>query len=243
MNEIVIKTPETTTLEDEAGTFIQTAESIQVTTADEHGIALESIRDIRQMEKRITEHFEPSRKALDVAKKEVLAARDKLVKPLTAARGILNDKAVTYQQEQERIAAEAQRKADEEARIAREKAEAEAKAAEKARLAALEEAIDSEDEEAAEEILAADPEPVQEIVPVVVEAPAIAKVAGASTRTTWKAEVVDKMALIQYVAANPEWEFLLDASLPGLNRIAVSQKDQMNVPGVKAVSSSTVVTR
>ncbi len=242
-NEIIIARPETEMIEAEVLTAIEQADEVQITTAIEHGTALELIKALRDREKRITEHFEPSRKALDVAKKEVLAARDTLIKPLEAARGVLSGKAVTYQQEQERIAAEAQRKADEEARIAREKAEAEAAEKEAARLAALEEAIEEGDEEKAEEILEAEPEPVEEIAPVPIIAPALAQVKGAGTRTTWKAEVVDFMQLVNYVAANPEWEFLLEPSMPGLNRIAVSQKDKMDVPGVKAVSSTGVVTR
>lgn len=243
MSEIIIARPDTAALQTDVEVAIATAEAVQVTTAPEHGAALEMIKDLRDREKAITEHFEPSRKALDVAKKEVLAARDSLVKPLEAARGVLGNKAVTYSQEQERIAAEAQRKAEEEARIAHEKAEAEAKQAEEERLAALEEAIEEGDTDKAEEILEAEPEPVEEIMPEPITAPAVAQVKGAGTRTTWSAEVTDKAALIQYVAANPDWLFLVEASMPSLNRIAVAEKENMAIPGVKAISSTNIVTR
>ncbi len=240
-NEIIIARPDTAVLQTDVETAIAVAEAVQVTTAPEHGSALEMIRDLRDREKAITEHFEPSRKALDAAKKEVLAARDSLVKPLEAARGVLGGKAVEYSQEQERIRAEAQRKADEEARIAREKADAEAKAAEDKRLAALEEAIKEEDEKKAEEIMEAEPEPVEEIAPVEVAAPALAQVKGAGTRTTWSAEVIDLTALITYVSMNIGARcVLLQPYMKELNRIAVRDKDRFDIPGVKAVPSTSV---
>ncbi len=221
MNDIVIAKPDTTTLEQEAASVIERAQDLQITNQDEHAIALVTIKSLRNQEKAIAAHFEPVRKAADAAKKEVLRARDALVKPLAAARGVLSDKAMMYAQEQEQIRLEAQRKADEEARIAQEKADAEAKA---------------------EEILEADPEPVEEIVPEKVESK-VAEVEGTSTRTTWSAEVVDKFALIRFVDEVSGYDHLLEPCMKELNKLAVAQKDMLDIPGVKAVPKTTVVTR
>ena len=226
-NKIVITRPETETLEREARAVIVRAEEIQITTADEHGVALDMIKALREREKRIAEHFEPSRKALDSAKKEILAARDSLVKPLAEARGVLSDKAVTYQQEQERIAREAQAKAD-----------AEARKKEEERLAAIKEAEAWSDDEEVERIQTTVAAP-----PVKAAPPAVAKVSGASSRTTWHAEVVDVGTLINHIAGNPDLHFLVEPNMKALNRIAVAEKENMAIPGVKAVPSTSVVTR
>ncbi len=227
-NKIIIARPETETLEQEARAVIVRAGEIQITTADEHGMALDMIKALREREKKITEHFEPSRKALDSAKKEILAARDSLVKPLAEARGVLSDKAITYQQEQELIAREAQAKIDAEARKKEEK-----------RLAAIKEAEAWGDEEEAERIQTAVATPA-----VKAEPPAVAKVQGAVSRTTWSAEVIDMTALIVYVSMETNLRgMLLEPCMKELNRIAVAEKENMAIPGVKAVPSTSVVTR
>ena len=237
-NEIVIARPETESLTEEAGVLVVKAEAVTIETRQDHAETLIFIKELRSRERAITEHFEPSRAALESAKKEILSARDSLVKPLAEARGILNSKATGYEDEQERIAREAQRKAEEEER---KKAE-EARKAEEERLAALEEALDEGEIEKAEEIMAADPEPEPEVVHVPV-VPDVAKVEGVSSHKRYSAEVVDKMLLIRYVAEHPEWESLIEPNIPALNRIAISQKDEMKLPGVKAVAKTVRSTR
>jgi len=75
----------------------------------------------------------------------------------------------------------------------------------------------------------------QRALPVIVVAPALAKVSGVSTRTDWRAEVVDKLALIRYVAAHPEWTNLLEANEPALSGLARSQRSALAIPGVRAI--------
>ena len=243
-NEIVIARPSTDTLEKQAQVFIARAEEMQITTVEHHETALEVIRDLRKQEKAITEHFEPSRKAADNAKKSILESRDILVKPLAEARGILSNKAVAYQQEQIRIEAEARKKAEEEARIAQEKIDEEARRIEAERQKEFDAAIEAGDEAKAEEILEEEPVEVEEVRPVKVEAPRVAQVSGSSTRTTWSAEVIDLTALIVYVTMNiGERSKLLEPCMKELNKIAVAEKGGMEIPGVQAVSNTTVVTR
>jgi hypothetical protein len=89
------------------------------------------------------------------------------------------------------------------------------------------------DSAAAEAILA---EPVS--APIVTVAPQVAKVDGVSSTTRWSAEVMDLMMLVRYVAAHPEWVSLLEANMPNLNRLAISQHEALSIPGVRAVKTT-----
>lgn len=238
-NQIVIAKPDVKSLSEEASGLIVKANEIEVTNRDEHGIALTFIKELRSKEKRIAEHFEPARAALDVAKKEILAARDSLVKPLAAARGIISDKATVYEDEQTRIAEEVARKLRIEAEEAERKIRLEAEKAEKERLAALEKAVDEDDEEKFDELIDAPaPEPPAPVAPVPIVTPDVAQVQGISIRKMYSAEITNKMALIEYVATHPEWKGFLEPNMPVLNKLAATQKDELSIPGVKAVSKT-----
>ena len=60
-----------------------------------------------------------------------------------------------------------------------------------------------------------------------------------SEPVVWSAEVTDLLKLVKYCAANPEWVHLVAASMPNLNSVARSQRDGMNIPGVRAVSKTS----
>jgi len=117
--------------------------------------------------------------------------------------------------------------------------EAEARKAEEDRL--LAEATAAQDAGDTEQAQAIIDQPI--MVPVVTVAPAVARVEGVGQQTRWAAEVTDKLALIKYVALHPEWVGLLDANEPNLNRLAVSQREAMRIPGVRAVSRTIRMVR
>lgn len=221
-NEIVIARPEVTALQTQVEEMVEEAREIRITNRDEHEVGLTLIKSFREQERQITQHFEPTRKALDTAKKEVLQARDSLVKPIAEARGVIDGKAQGYESEQRRIVEEAEAKA-----------RAETEAAEAKRIEEAEKALDAGDDEVAEQILEA---PAPPVAPVA--APEVAKVSGVSTSTRYSAEIIDKGALIRFVGMFPKWEHLLEPNMPALNRIAVVDKDDMAIPGVKAVSKT-----
>src|SRR6266581_3130108 len=79
------------------GPIVQAARSFAVVDVETNTIALERIRDLRGAERLIVEAFEPSRKAADAAKKEILALRDGLVGPISAARAIYDASASQYE--------------------------------------------------------------------------------------------------------------------------------------------------
>lgn len=76
-------------------------------------------------------------------------------------------------------------------------------------------------------------------VPVVAPPPA-AKVSGIASTETWKAEVVDKAALVKAIADGLYPLDWLQVDQSALNLQARSLKNNLNIPGVRAVSNSSV---
>ena len=225
---IQIEKPSPPSIVAELSPLVQAARAFEVADVETNAQALVRVRDLRRGEKMIADHFEPTRKHLDAAKKELLAFRDGLIGPIAAARSIYDGKAADYE------AAERKKAEDEQRRL---QAEARKQEEERALMAAIE-ADEAGQPEAAAAILA---EPVD--VPMVTVAPSVAKVDGVSSSTRWSAEVHDLHALVCYVAKHPEWVSMLEANMPTLNRLAVSQRDAMAIPGVRAVSSTIRATR
>jgi hypothetical protein len=90
--DIVILKPQPPTVVAELSPIVNMAKSFEVFDQATNGVALERLRALRAGEKRITECFEPSRKAADEAKKEILRLRDGLIGPIAEARGIYDRK-------------------------------------------------------------------------------------------------------------------------------------------------------
>lgn len=127
--------------------------------------------------------------------------------------------------------AEAQALADagreKEAALAQERAEIDA--------IARKEAVDRAEAEARERA-EADAQALRETAAVVVAAPSttmVPRAIGTSVKTTCKARVFDKLALIKHVAATPQFENLLEVNESGLNALARSLKKNLNLPGVE----------
>lgn len=220
---IQIEKPAPPAIVQELAPLVAQAKAFPVANVDSHGEALERIKKLRRGEKMIADAFEPSRKAADAAKKEILSLRDGLIGPLAEARTIYDRTALAYEQEERRKAEEEQRRLQEIARKQEEERQ-------------LQDAIAAEQSGNVAErdaILAETPS-----VPVVKVAPAVAQVEGVSTRTTWSAEVTDMEALIGYVASHLEWSSLLMPNGPNLNRLAVAQREALSIPGVRAVAST-----
>jgi len=225
---IHIEKPAPPAIVTELSPLVAAAKAFKVTDVDSNAAALERIKKLRAGEKMIEDYFEPARRAADNAKKEILAARDGLIAPIAEARRIYDNSAGAYEQEERRKAEEEQRRLQEKAR----------KDEEERQLLA---AIDAEERGDQAEAKAIMEEPV--VTPVVTVAPQVARVEGVSSRTNWSAEVTDLLALVRYVAAHPEWVYLLEPSIPNLNRLAVAQRNALSIPGVRAVSKTVRSTR
>lgn len=211
---------------------VKGAVAFEVTDMVRHAVALDCIKQLRAGEKRIAEHFEPTRKHLDAAKKELLAFRDGLVGPIAEARAIYDRKAAEYEAA-ERVKAEAEERRLQD--LAR-------KQEEDRKLYEAMEAEEAGDKAGAEAIIN---EPIE--APVVRVAPAVAKVEGVSTRTNWRAEIHDVKACLRHMLDHEEFHAALEAAKPFLtiimNRLAVAQRDGLRIPGVRAVAEQVRSTR
>lgn len=202
---------------------------------------------------------------LDDAKKAVMS----FVKPATdnfaEAERIVKSKATKFHEEQEARRREEQRRAEEAARIERERLEAEAR--EKARKAQEEQraAEDAARKAAAEQDaekrrqmeleaqaraaesarLLESAEADRAVSQVVVAAPVqeSRKTAGMSFRTKIEVECEDKAAIIAFVAANPAFLNLLDVNLSAVKKLAESLGDAFKVPGVKVTKTLAAASR
>lgn len=222
MQDMTIQVPDTTAIAAETSPIVAEAAALVVTDQSSHAVALDVAKRAAKGKAAIEEMLEPAVKAANAAHKTLTGLRNNLTAPLDHARQIASTKALNYEAEQ-------RRKAEEE----RKRLEAEARRLEEERQIA--DAIAAEEEGDAETAEAIMAEPT--ITPVVHVAPAIARVEGVATKTTWSAQVTDLRALIAYVAAHPEWEHLLLPAMPALNGLARSQRGALAIPGVRSVES------
>ena len=221
-----------------------------VTDQVTHDLAVDLYKAAKELEKSVHAAHDPVCDHWNDLHKKATASRSKDLDKVVDAKKLAKKKADDWETEQERIRAEAQRKADEEARRvqaeldrqAREAAEAERK-----RLAAIEEeerlklAMEAKEQGATEEqvteILDAPvyiPEPEPVFAPVVVKpvvAPTFQKASGFTVRTNYSAAVTDLSALVKAAASTP---FLMQYLLPNqqaINALAKASKDKFQLPG------------
>lgn len=143
---------------------------------------------------------------------------------LAQAETIIKGKLLTYQQEENRKAAEERARAEAAAEIERKRLAAEAQAA----------------KESGDETTAAVLEATSQVVTAPVMTAPRTKVSGISTRTTWSAEVTSLIDLVKHVAANPDQIGLIEANMKALNGMAKALKENLHIPGVKSVSTQAI---
>ena len=194
-------------------------------------MALAAGEDLKQV-KALAREIEEKRTAITGPINRALKEVNALFKPaqewLAEAERLLKGALLGFQAEQDRIAREAQAKADEEVRREREKLEQQAAKAELK--GKIEKAEGLRDQAQAQ------------IAPVV--SSAAPKISGIVTRETWKAEVTDKMAFVRHVVeARPDLIALILIDQVGLNAQARSLKDALDLPGVKPVKETILAAR
>jgi len=102
-------------LEQQALTWPEKARSIKVVDQQTYNQAATVLIDIATLKKQIVEHHKPIKDSAFAAHKAAVAAEKRLLDPLEEASGIIKRGIGVFEQEQERIRLEAQRKAEEEA--------------------------------------------------------------------------------------------------------------------------------
>ncbi len=229
------------------------AEGYIITTPEQALNAGEDLKEIkalkRQLEKKRTAITGPINKAL----REVNALFRPAKKWLDDAESFMKTKLLTYQREQDAIAQEAQRKADEKARKERERIEAKAavaRAEEEAARAAAAKAKTDEAKAAANALAEKQAKKVAKLEEKaeVVQAPVIStsapEIEGVHTRSTWKATVTSTLAFIKYVVEEDNdligW---INVDRAMINAWARETKGESILPGVEVREEKIIAAR
>lgn len=217
-------------LKQEALTITQQAALIKITDQPSYDCATSLLLEqIVPFRKKWDEYWSPLRKAAWDAHKAVMAKFNQGDEPAAQAERVVKAEIARWDQAQERIRQEAQRKAQEEA----EKAEREAR---------LDAAVVAEQagasEEQIEEIVSA---PIAVVAAPV--APTYAKTSGVSVRESWHCNVVNIKQLCAAVAKGQISVEYVQPNTSALNARARADKGTMRIPGCVAVKESIVAGR
>lgn len=194
---------------------------------------------IKGLRKKIGETMDPVIQAAHNSHKVALAKKAELEAPLIVAEKYLNVQVTAYHQEIERIRAEEAEKArqaaiKEEMERRRQEEEARIQAAAELEAAGATEEAEAIMQEAIEQKEA----PVEVYVPPPITPRA--ELNGASVKTYWSAEVTDLKALCKAVAEGKASIAFIEPNMVALNKQAQSLKKELSIPGVRAVSRSSM---
>jgi len=198
-----------------------TSGTVVVDSPESRIAALEDLKQVKATIGRVKDYWAPLKKDAHDSWKGVVARESQMLKPLGAKEVEIKRVVLDYDQrvERERQAEQArlQAKADEQARIERERA---LKAAERLKTPELREQRIAE----AESIVA----------PAVLVPKQETQTEGVSTAKRWKAELLSKQELVMSAAkGNGLAMALLCFDQVAANRQAVASKDNIKVPGVR----------
>jgi len=201
---------------------------------------------IDALKKKIAATFDPMEEAAKEAKrkaedsrKTIVLEREKIEAPLNEAKSYLSGQVISYKREQDRI-----REVEEEC-LRQEAIRAEMKRREKEEREKFAQAIKLEKAGATEEAEALIAEAIEEKerpIEVTVAPPQTLKIKldGATVKGYWHAEVTDLRALCKAVGEGKAPLAYVDANMPTLNTLAKRLMKELAIPGVKAVSTSSM---
>ncbi len=194
---------------------------------------------IRGLRKKIADTFDPIISKAHAAHKEALSQKSQIEAPLVVAEKWLNGQVTIYHQEMEK-------KRREEEEILRQEAiktEMERrKKEEDERLAQATELEKAGAHEEAEALIAETVEEIEKPLEAYIPPPDTPKVKmeGATVKTFWSAEVYDLKVLAKAVGEGRAPLAYIERNMTALNAQARSLKKELNIPGVKAVSTSSM---
>lgn len=226
-NEAVVLAAKAVGREEEMSiALVSTAEALVIKTPEELGASTDLLQTVKERQKALTDLRLSITRPMDEAKKKVMALFHPAVDRLATAEETIKAAVLTYTQEQRRLQAEAQAQLDAEAERERLRL---ATLAEKQRVAGKDDRAEATEERATE---------VQAPTVAAAEAPTGA----VHVRTTWHAEVTDLAALAKACLSEQPIE-LIEPNMAALNSLARSLKEELSIPGVKAVSEEGVAAR
>lgn len=204
--------------------------AVTVVITDEDYIAAGELkRQLAERRRSLNETRLGITRPMDEAKARVMALFKPTEERIAEAEKAVDGPLLAFVTERERLASIAAAAAEEEARQQREEAERHA--------AQLRE--EGREEEARAVVVEAATAPM----PVPAASMALPKVSGLSSTGTWAAEVTDKLALIKYVGEGKAPVDWLDVNMARLNAKAKSDREAMDVPGVRAVRKAGLTAR
>lgn len=216
----------------EALSWPQRAAALKVIDDGRYVEASEMLKGIKALRLRIAETFDPHIRRAHEAHKALVKERADAEAPLAEAETVLKRAIVAFDQEQERLRREEQRRQQEEAQRQEEQRRLE-------EAAALElEGNRTENPELLYEANELMEQPI--VAPVVQVAKTTPKVAGIVHRESWSARVTSLRALIKFVAQHPEYENCLIVNQAAINSLARSMKGNLKIDGVQAINTPTL---
>lgn len=250
-----LQLPDSTRLTRTAEGALEFIQSFEVVDAETYGFAADELQAIKSRRNAI----EKQRTGITGPINDALRAINALFKGpaelLEQGERLIKSKMLAYQQEQERIAAEARRKAEESAAAERKRLEEEAAERQRqaqAHAAAAAAAAAAGDAQAAqiatanaqrEQAAAASAALESQVVTAAVVAPAAPRAKGIATTTRIDFEVVDLMQLIQHVAKHPELINLVVADSVKLRAYVRGLGVACALPGVRVFEDRGISAR
>lgn len=203
---------------EQAQGMVEIARAFVVRDVETHGQCLERIRAVKTAASEVDTFFEPMRSSTYDAWQEVLKAQKSVTTPMKEALDIYVEKAVTYDNEQQKIADAAAAQASAQLKSATDSA-------------VLDVAADLEAAGRGAEAEQLMQDHAASGAVYVAPAPEVATVAGLAKIGKPKVRVVDKAKLDAYVAAHPEFSNLTEPNMPALNKMVVALGTAFNIPG------------
>lgn len=216
-------------IETDALAWPDKAREIEITDQKSYNYATDVLKVIASTMKNIKDHHAPIKKAAKEAHTISVAAENKFLKPLADANIIVRQTISAWTAEQARIRQAEQKRLEE---IARKNEEDERlRLAEEAESAGM-------PEETVDEII----EHEEPVYTPTAESTFV-KDNDISTRKTWAAEVIDIRLLCKAIADGKAPAVAIWANMSILNQWARIQKENLDIPGVRAVSKDSISLR
>jgi len=239
MDEIRVALPAQTR---DTGDFTQRASDLCITDDSMEKVGRSILSKLIEFKKLIKDDFEPTRKALDTAKKKVLEQRNKYLAPIESAEQMTRNKLTAYANERERREREERERQQIEARKIQEAKRVEElealEAFRKKETDALRsqglidkaQAIEDFAKQESEALLA---QAIEDPEPYIAPAPA-----HRGLTTVYDANVVDIVLFYRHIAENPALgQMFAPPNVGELKRFARTHKSDAKFPGVKFSTS------
>ena len=240
-----IPLPNDADLARERGDLVAQAEALAITSQLEYELAALFLGDVKALQRRVGETFNPICAATDRAHKLATAKRKEHAEPLERAELRIKATMRHYVQSEERRIREEATRLEREARELEAKCRAEERKAEETARLAEAEALEAAGMGHEALALLSAPMPEPDPIPPPPPHTTIARptASGISTPVTWHAEVTNLRELVLAIAAGKAPLTLVEASITELRHYARATKGSVAVPGVRFVDKLGISSR